>query len=166
MEAAFLTLKGGTACFGSCFLRTLGRHSMFWQLFFEHFRAAQPVLGAAFLSSLERYNLLWELLFLQLWGGTAPSEQPKSASKRLPATIWLKKAVSLCFHKRKSIAGPVPSKMPNLNTKTLPARIWLKKSSTACFGSYFLSTLGRHSLFWQLFFEHFRAAQPVLEAAF
>ena len=30
----------------------------------------------------------------------------------------------------------------------------------------FLSTVGRHSLFWKVPFTHFRAAQPVLEAAF
>ena len=30
----------------------------------------------------------------------------------------------------------------------------------------FLSTLGRHSLFCKLLFEHFRAAQLVLEAGF
>ena len=51
---------------------------------------------------------------------------PNLSSKRLPARIWLKKAVSLCFHKRKSIAGPGPSKMPNLSSKRFPARIWCR----------------------------------------
>ena len=42
--------------------------------------------------------------------------------KRLPATIWLKKACSLCFQKRNSIAGPGPSKMPNLSSKKFPGQ--------------------------------------------
>ena len=41
-------LCGGTTCFGSCFLSTLERHSLFWKLLFEHFRAAQLILEAAF----------------------------------------------------------------------------------------------------------------------
>ena len=46
LGAAFLALQGGTACFGSCFCATLGRHSVFRELLFWHFRAAELVLGA------------------------------------------------------------------------------------------------------------------------
>ena len=48
LGAGFCTLKGGTACFGSCFWDILGRHSVFWDLRFEHFRAAQRGFGAVF----------------------------------------------------------------------------------------------------------------------
>ena len=48
LGAVFEAFQGGTTCFGSCFLDTLGRHSVLWKLLFGHFRAAQPVLGAAF----------------------------------------------------------------------------------------------------------------------
>ena len=46
LGAAFLALQGGTACFGSCFCATLGRHSLFWELLLSHFREAQRVSGA------------------------------------------------------------------------------------------------------------------------
>ena len=40
----------------------LGRHSVFWELFLEHFRAAQRVLGRVF-GTLGRHGLFWELFF-------------------------------------------------------------------------------------------------------
>ena len=45
LEAVFRSPQGGTACFGNCFSNTLGRHSVFWELFFAFLRAAQLVLG-------------------------------------------------------------------------------------------------------------------------
>ena len=34
--------------FGTWFLNTLGRHSLFWVLFFENLKAAERVLGVDF----------------------------------------------------------------------------------------------------------------------
>ena len=48
LGAVLWTLEGGTACFGSCCVDTLGRHSVFWELLCSHFKAAQPVWEACF----------------------------------------------------------------------------------------------------------------------
>ena len=57
LEVAIWALQGGTACFGSCFLNTFGRHSVFEDLFFEHLRAARRVLGSGFLNTLRRHSV-------------------------------------------------------------------------------------------------------------
>ena len=61
----------------------------------------------------------------------ALSKMSNLSSKRFPARIWPRRAVSAHSHKRNSIAGPGPSKMTNLSSKKLLARIWPKRGVSA-----------------------------------
>ena len=49
--------------FGNRFSITLGRHSVFWELPRENFRAAQSVLEIVFLNALQRHSVFWTLFF-------------------------------------------------------------------------------------------------------
>ena len=56
-----------------------------------------------------------------LIAGPGAAKVPESGSKRLPARIWRKTAVSAHFHTSSLIAGPGAAKVPESGSKRLPA---------------------------------------------
>ena len=66
-----------------------------------------------------------------LIAGPGAAKLPKSGSKKLPARIWPKTAVSQWSQKRNSIAGRGAAKWQKFASKRLPARIWPKTGISA-----------------------------------